>query len=125
MRQEATPLAVLQAALDAHCLLWILDQQQQRRARVPAAAAGANGISRLVGRLHRAARLPVEAPGNDRSSSSASGSASAARDALQFVAINGPELFRQFERQAEAEGWRVAMTMLNPRETRLGLVAPA
>ncbi len=39
--------------------------------------------------------------------------------ALAFVARSGPALFREFERQAAETGWKLPMTMLNPKQSRL------
>lgn len=49
-----------------------------------------------------------------------SGSAEAAEAALRFVAgPGGRQLCQLFEKEATAGGWRMNMTMLNPKETRL------
>lgn len=54
------------------------------------------------------------------SSGNPPGSAAAAEAALQFVAGSaGRQLCQLFEREATAGGWRMNMTMLNPKETRL------
>lgn len=121
-----------QAALDAHCLLWMLDEQKagsgaSTAAAQAAAAAGApqqqagSGSGKgkgssggPVAQLHAAARTPA----------TPAGSPAAAEEALQFLAgSGGRQLCQQFERDATAGGWRLHMTMLNPKETRLGLVA--
>jgi hypothetical protein len=126
--------------MDAHCLLWMLDEQRAavKAAGQPQAANGNAGGSRVVARLHRAARQL----GTSGASSSGGGigsiggwsvgmglmqqqpagtpsSVPAGQDALDYVAREGRQLYQQFERQATASGWRMHMTMLNPRQTRL------
>ena len=96
-------------------------------AAAPAAAAGSsrqrqstkgsngNGSSSSsnggpLAQLHAATRSP----------GAASGSAEAAEAALRFVAgPGGRQLCQLFEKEATAGGWRMNMTMLNPKETRL------
>ncbi len=159
--------------MDAHALLWMLDQQvaaakQRQQAHPPTAAAvageqaessgiasssgraassgggnsgsffsrsgaGRRGVSSKasngseseaisvggsseVGRLHRAA---LELGGAGSRLEAAGGAA--AQEAVRYVAAAGAQLHRQFEEQAEAGGWRIHMTMLNPRETRLAV----
>ena len=133
-RSCASPINVApsQAALDAHCLLWMLDQQKaagSSASSAPAAAAPATGSQKQqrrrqsvssttsgsskggpLAQLHAAASSPGAAPG----------SAAAAEAALQFVAgSGGRQLCQLFEKEATAGGWRMNMTMLNPKETRL------
>ena len=132
--------------MDAHALLWMLDQQvaaaKQRQQTAAAAvepdsrhgafsgtsssSSGSSGSSgggaismggsSEVGRLHRAA-LELGGPGSRQE---AAGGA-AAQEAVRYVASAGRELHQQFEKQAEAGGWRMHMTMLNPKETRLAV----
>jgi hypothetical protein len=128
LKQGATPQSVVNAALDAHCLLWMLDQQKAAGSSAPAApapvAAAAGGKKQQqrssssggssnggpVAQLHTAASSPGAPPG----------SAAAAEAALQFVAgSGGRQLCQLFEKEATAGGWRMDMTMLNPKETRL------
>lgn len=111
---------MLQAALDAHCLLWLLDNaaQQQKEAAV------ATGL----------AALPAAAPAPDppagggvaarlqaavRELGSVGDGGLAGQLALDFVSRS--DHYREFQRQAEQTGWRLHMTSLNPRETRLAL----
>ena len=145
LKRGASQQSVLQGAMDAHCLLWMLDEQRAavKAAGEQQAANGNAGGSRVVARLHRAARQL----GTSDSSTSSSGSACAGsggsrmrqnhhhqqqaaaaatpssvpagQDALDYVAREGRQLYQQFERQATASGWRMHMTMLNPRQTRL------
>jgi hypothetical protein len=152
LKQGASARAVLQAATDAHTLLWMLDHQQAaaKHQQQPAAqldggasSGGTGGSSSSssgggstkgrgsgfaapafpvggsleVGRLHLAA-LEL---GGIGSGQVAAGN-SAAQEAVRFVAHSGRELHQQFERQAEAGGWRLNMTMLNPKETRLAVL---
>lgn len=121
LKKGASQGAVLQAALDAHCLLWMLDEQKAAAAatcKLPPNGGASNGSSSIsdgggvVAQLHRAARLSDPAAG--------AGSAVAAADALAFVAgTGGRQVEAQFERQAKEAGWQLHMTMLNPKETRL------
>lgn len=134
LKQGAGQHAVLQAAMDAHALLWMLDHHEAAAGKLPLAAAvselGDGGSSSAtgspapvngcveVGRLHRAA---LELGGGGGGRAEAEGGSGGSPDALRFVAAAGRDLHQQFERQAEAGGWRLHMTMLNPRDTRLAL----
>lgn len=144
LKRGVSQQSVLQGAMDAHCLLWMLEEQRAavKAAGQPQAANGNAGGSRVVARLHRAARQL----GTSGASSSGGGigsiggwgvshgmglkqqqqqpaatpsSVPAGQDALDYVAREGRQLYQQFERQATASGWRMHMTMLNPRQTRL------
>ena len=41
------------------------------------------------------------------------------KEAIKYISSNGSELWSQFESQANAHGWRLPLTMLNPSETRV------
>ena len=84
-------------------------QKQQQRQRVSSSGSG-SGNGGPLAQLHAAASSPGTLPG----------SAAAAEAALQFVAgSGGRQLCQLFEKEATAGGWRMNMTMLNPKETRL------
>jgi hypothetical protein len=143
LKRGASQQSVLQGAMDAHCLLWMLDEQRAavKAAGQPQAANGNAGGSRVVARLHRAARQlgTTGASSGGGATGSIGGwiggmgltqqqqqqppatpsSVPAGQDALDYVAREGRQLYQQFERQATASGWRMHMTMLNPRQTRL------
>lgn len=122
LKQGANTQAVLQAALDAHCLLWLVDSAAQQQKEAAAASV---------------AVAPWPAPAADQPGSGGSGGVAAklqaavqelggggegglaGQQAVEFVARS--DHFKEFQRQAEQAGWRLHMTSLNPRETRLAL----
>lgn len=85
-------------------------------------SSGSGSSSRsLAGRRGGAARPLARL---DRAADALDAADPAARpgEAVQYVAREGPELYRQFERQATERGWRIPLTMLNASETRLRMV---
>lgn len=126
LKRGAAPADAVRAALDAHAVLYMVDAARQRRheaspgggaATLAGLTAGASegaaaGGARAVARLQRAV-----------AGMAAQGGAEAHVAAMRYVAAQGGDLFRQFDAQATAEGWRLPLTMLNPSETRLEVVA--
>ncbi|PSC70770.1 histidine-tRNA cytoplasmic isoform B [Micractinium conductrix] len=137
LKEGAYLQSVLQAAMDAHCLLWMLDHPQPQHPQQQAATSagpakskqrggggGGNSSKYMPHTGHSgsdATDLPPGVVGKLHVAAQQLGSAGPApeRVAVEFVARG--ELFREFLRQAEQGGWRLPMTSLNPKETRLVL----
>ncbi len=84
-------------------------------------SGGSSGAAPTGRHGRRGAARPLAAL--DRAAAALDPAASGWHDeAVQYVAREGPQLYRQFERQAEEQGWRIPLTMLNASETRLRVV---
>ncbi len=113
---------MLQAALDAHCLLWLVDSaaQQQKEAAMPTAVApwpGTQAADQPLAGSSGGVASKLQAAVQELGSVGEGGLAG--QQALDFVARS--DHFKEFQRQAQQAGWRLHMTSLNPRETRLAL----
>ncbi|KAL4451307.1 hypothetical protein ABPG77_009379 [Micractinium sp. CCAP 211/92] len=122
LKQGANTQAVLQAALDAHCLLWLVDSaaQQQKEAAMPTAVApwpGTQAADQALAGSSGGVASKLQAAVQELGSVGEGGLAG--QQALDFVARS--DHFKEFQRQAQQAGWRLHMTSLNPRETRLAL----
>jgi hypothetical protein len=113
LREGAKREAVLEGALCAHAVLFMLDAAKRRRGGGGGGDAGEPG-ARRAGREVQALQRAV-----DELARGGGGLGAAGEAAVAHVAARGPALFREFDRGAAAGGWRTAMVQLNPQEVRL------
>lgn len=120
LRQGADTEAVLRSVLDAHCVLHLIDQSNE--GKIPAPSKWSNGkVARergAIGRLRREAQGWLEAGAPPRAQNK-----NYHQRALDYVAAQGHDLYKEFKKQAQDCGWNLSLTMLNPLETRLGPVS--
>jgi hypothetical protein len=122
LRQGIDGEGVLKAALDAHCILHMVDEGRGRvTVEKDSLRYNRNGKNTSsVARLNRQA----EAWGsNDTAMKSESHEDGFREDfyarVVDYVAQQGPKVYDEFKKQAKEEGWKLRLTMLNPLETRI------
>ena len=96
---------VINAALDAHTALWMIDPSGRRSKKNDKFGEEPDKnsfISRILKRGELYAQGDPDA-------------------VLEWIASNGPKIRKQFLLQSVSEGWRLRDSMLNPSETRLVL----
>jgi len=118
LRQGADTEAVLRSVLDAHCVLHLMEESNE----VKLSVGSVGKVERhrgAIGRLQRQAQGLLEAG----APSKAPNINNYHLRALDYVAAQGHDIFKEFKKQAQDCGWNLSLTSLNPLETRLGHVA--
>jgi hypothetical protein len=128
-RQGADTMSALQGAIYAHCVLHLVSAAEGKKGENPAAVPLKNGGA--VGKLRRQAVVLntshkntstglFDAQGNSIfNHNGRKGQLNPGKEAIDYISSNGSEIWTQFEAQANAHGWKLPLTMLNPSETRV------
>lgn len=121
---------VLKAALEAHCILHMVEESQnvQCAKKHTLARYNRNGKNNSsVSRLNRQAEVLASTDmgmGNCESAElfSEKPTDNLYKRVVDYVAQQGPKVCEEFKKQAKEEGWKLRLTMLNPLETRISAV---
>ncbi|KAL4524454.1 hypothetical protein Ndes2526B_g00459 [Nannochloris sp. 'desiccata'] len=124
-RQGANTMSALQGAIYAHCVLHLVNAAEGKKGENPAAVPLRNGGA--VGKLRRHAETLHTSHMNNGSHFDVlggvipikKGQLNPGKEAIDYISSNGSEIWSQFETQANAHGWKLPLTMLNPSETRV------
>jgi Vitamin B6 photo-protection and homoeostasis len=115
-KQGADTMSALQGAIYAHCVLHLVNAAEGKKGEDPAAVPLRNGGA--VGKLRRHAAILQNSHGRSNTNNK-SNALNPGKEAIDYVAANGSEIWSQFETQSKALGWKLPLTMLNPSETRV------
>lgn len=108
LKQGASQDCVLTSTLEALALLYVLDERHATEWWQWPAAGSRKANEKVQPTLPRAIAKLQRTRG-----------VLTPKEALHYIASNGKEIHTLFQRQATIKGWKLAMSTLNPSESRL------